>query len=184
LKNISIRKNREFYVDEAIRLKEIGLEDVETIFSTINNNRKYLSEWLPFIEETLEESYSHSFVENYLNSDRKDLICSVFFSNQFVGIIGLKDTDFDNKKTEIGYWLSESFQHHGIITKSCKVLIDFAFDELKLNRIQIKAAKENFKSQRIPERLGFKQEGIELDGELHSRGFVDLVVYSLLKTDR
>jgi len=32
--------------------------------------------------------------------------------------------------------------------------------------------------------LGFAREGIERDGELHARGFVDLVTFSLLKTDR
>ena len=177
-------EHREFFVDEEIRMKELGFEDVEAIFNTINNERKYLSEWLPFVESTLEMSYSQDFVENYLDSDRKDLMCSIFFKNQFVGIIGLKDTDFDNKKTEIGYWISEAFQHKGIVTKSCKVLVDFAFDELNMNRIQIKAASENLKSQRIPEQLGFKCEGIERDGELHTRGFVDLVVYSLLKAER
>ena len=89
-----------------------------------------------------------------------------------------------NKKTEIGYWLSESFQHKGIITQSGKALINYAFNEMNLNRIQLKAATGNLKSQQVAERLGFTKEGIERDGELHMRGFVDLVVFSLLKADR
>jgi RimJ/RimL family protein N-acetyltransferase len=35
----------------------------------------------------------------------------------------------------------------------------------------------------VAERLGFELEGIERDGELHSRGYIDLAVYSLLKKD-
>lgn len=50
-----------------------------------------------------------------------------------------------NQKTEIGYWLSEKFQHKGIVTHSCKALIDFAFSEMNLHRIQLKAATKNFK---------------------------------------
>jgi Acetyltransferases, including N-acetylases of ribosomal proteins len=176
-------KGRQLFVDENILLKEIGLEDVESIFSTIVKERTYLEKWLPFVEATQDISYTRTFVENYLDSDQLDLTCVILFKKQIVGVIGLKDTDLHNKRTEIGYWLSESFQHKGIITKSCKRLIDYAFCDLNLNRVQIKAATENSKSRAIPERLGFIQEGIERDGELHKRGFVDLVVYALLKNE-
>lgn len=179
-----MNEQRILVVDNNIRLKEIGLEDVSDIFNTIASERCYLDEWLPFVEFTQEPSYTRSFVENYLNSDRLDVTFSISYQNHFAGIIGLKDTDLDNKKTEIGFWLSESFQHKGIITLSCKALISYIFDVMHLNRIQLKAATGNFKSQRVAERLGFVRDGIERDGELHNLGFVDLVVFSLLNSDR
>lgn len=171
------------YVDEEILLKEIDLDDVIAIFETIDAERDYLAEWLPFVELTREISFTHTFVENYLNAEIRDLTCAIYYKKRFVGLVGLKDTDYDNQKTEIGYWLSELFQHKGIITRSCKAIIDYSFNELKLNRIQLKAATGNIKSQAVAERLGFTLEGIERDGELHSRGFVDLVVFGLLKQD-
>jgi len=175
---------RELIVNDNIRLKEIGLEDVQSIFSMIVDERDYLEEWLPFIDKTHEISYTRRFVENYLSSDKSDATFTIYYKSRFVGIIGFKDIDTENKKTEIGYWLSESFQHRGIITLSCKALINHAFDVLHLNRIQLKTATGNLKSQQVAHRLGFSKEGIERDGELHDRGFVDLVVFSLLKTDR
>jgi ribosomal-protein-serine acetyltransferase len=174
----------ELKVNNDIYLKETEAEDAEMIFRTIDNEREYLSEWLPFVEFTQLISDTQSFLENGSKDDSNDLTFGIYFQRNFVGLIGLKDTDFDNKKTEIGYWLSEQYQHKGIITNSCKTLIDYAFDEMKLNRIQLKAGTENRKSIRVAERLGFKREGIEREGELHSRGFVDLVVFGLLKADR
>ncbi len=171
------------YVDEDIFLKEIGLEDAKDIFYTIDYERTYLSEWLPFVELTTDIDYTRAFINNYLNSEIKDATFVIHYRNKFAGLVGLKDSDYDNLKTEIGYWLSESFQHKGIITRSCQRLIEYTFDELKLNRIQLKAATGNLKSQAVAERLGFSREGIERDGELHSRGFVDLVVFGLLKRD-
>jgi len=171
------------HVDEDIILKEIGLEDVEDVFYTIDYERTYLSEWLPFVELTKEISHTHTFIDNYLNSEIKDLTFVIHYKHKFVGLVGMKDTDFDNMKTEIGYWISEFYQHKGIITRSCKRLIEYAFDELKMNRIQLKAATGNVKSQAVAERLGFTCEGIERQGELHTRGFVDLVVFGLLKKD-
>lgn len=174
---------REIKVDQNIRLKEIGLEDVDAIFKTIDEEREYLSEWLPFVEETNDISYTQTYVQSVVDSDSSELVCVIFYENELVGLVGMKDTDFGNKKTEIGYWLSEAFQHKGIITKSCNALIQYAFNELDMNRIQIKAATGNYKSQLVAERLGFQREGIEREGELHARGFVDLVVFSLLKND-
>ena len=99
-------------------------------------------------------------------------------------MIGLKSIDNLNKSAEIGYWLSEPFQKSGIVTNAAQVLIDFAFRELNINRIQIKCATENFRSKKIPQRLGFRLEGIERAGELLTGGcFVDIEVYSKLKTD-
>lgn len=174
---------RKIKVDENIRLKEIGLEDVEAIYKTIDREREYLSEWLPFVEETTDISYTQAYVQSVVDNESKELICLVFYKNYLVGLVGTKDTDFGNKKTEIGYWLSENYQHKGIITKSCNTLIQYAFNELDLNRIQIKAAVGNHKSQRVAERLGFQREGIEREGELHAGGFVDLVVFSLLRKE-
>ena len=174
---------REIKVDQHIRLKEIGLEDVEAIFKTIDGEREYLSEWLPFVEETTDISYTQAYVQSVIDTESKELICVIFYKNNLVGLVGTKDTDFGNRKTEIGYWLSETYQHKGIITKSCNALIQYAFNELDMNRIQIKAATGNYKSQRVAERLGFQREGIEREGELHAGGFVDLIVFSLLRKE-
>jgi ribosomal-protein-serine acetyltransferase len=176
-------KNREIYIDNQLFLKEIEVEDAETIFDIIISEREYLAEWLPFIELTNDISFTRNFIEDYLNTDRLNVTFSIIYGNKIVGIVGLKDTDLDNKKTEIGYWLSEKFQHLGIMTRSCKALINYAFTNLNLNRIQIKVATDNSKSLRIPKRLGFVSEGTERDGELHVRGFVDLLIFSLLKKD-
>ncbi|MDD4990754.1 MAG: GNAT family protein [Paludibacter sp.] len=176
-------KQVRLYVNNDILLKEIGLEDVEAIFHTIDAEREYLAEWLPFVELTQDISFTQKYVESYIATEEKDLTCVIFYKQKFVGLVGLKDTDYDNLKVEIGYWLSEPFQHKGIITGSCSALINYVFKELKMNRIQLKAATGNIKSQAVAERLGFTREGIERDGELHSRGFVDLVVFGLLQKD-
>ena len=173
----------ELIVDENTRMKEIGFEHLRPIFNTIDSERNYLGEWLPFVELTKDISFTNQFIEIYLNSDKVNLTFAITFQKQFAGIIGLKDTDTDNKKSEIGYWISERFQGKGIMTRSCKTLIDYIFSTKDINRIQIQAATENLKSRAIPERLGFSFEGIERDGELHNYGFVDLAIYSMLKKD-
>lgn len=70
------------------------------------------------------------------------------------------------------------------MTQSVRCLCRFAFNDLNINRIQIKCATLNFPSKNILKRLGFQLEGIEREGELLSDStFTDLEIYSLLKSD-
>ncbi|MDR1584772.1 MAG: GNAT family N-acetyltransferase [Prevotellaceae bacterium] len=174
---------KEFIIDNDIVLREISLNDVPSIFTAIDNEREYLGEWLPFVDYTREADDTRAVVGEMIASSDKNLTFSIQFQKSFAGLIGLKDFDFINKKTEIGYWLSEKYQHKGIITKSCEALIEYAFEELDMYRIQLNAAAGNKKSQAVAERLGFTKEGVMRSAELHSRGFLDIVVFGLLKPD-
>lgn len=101
-----------------------------------------------------------------------------------IGLIGFVRTERHNRKSELGYWLSENYQGKGIMTRSVKALCKFGFGELQLKRIQIKCAVGNLSSSNIPKRLSFMFEGIERQGELQADGtFKDLEIYSLLARD-
>ena len=109
------------------------------------------------------------------------IISVVFLKN---GLVGFKDFDDSNHKIEIGYWLSQYQQGNGIMTRSVDALLDYAFEQLNMNRVQIKVAVDNKKSNRIPQKLGFKFEGVERDGELLADNkYTDINVYSLLKKE-
>jgi len=174
-------------IDTDIELKQLEQSDSIDIFNTINNQRDYLGKWLPFVAFTKELSDTEKFVDSVINAseDRFEYVFAIRKSNKFVGLIGFKGTDKQNKKTEIGYWLSEKYQKQGIVIRSVEKLCDFAFNKQGINRIQIKCAVENISSKNIPKKLGFKFEGIERQGELLTGGFyTDLEIYSKLKSDK
>lgn len=170
-------------IDENILLKEIEMNDASIIFETIAADRFYLRKWLPFVEETNDIEYTRTYIQSILDSPTHELVFTIFYQDKFIGLLGTKDSDAGNKKTEIGFWLSEKYQHKGIMHKACRAIIDIIFNEFELNRIQLKAAEGNFSSQKVAQRLGFKQEGVEREGEHHRHGFVDLVVFGLLKSE-
>lgn len=173
-------------VTDRIMLKRIELSDAADIFQAIDSQRKYLGKWLPFVKFTNNVSDTEQFIAsiNANPSDDREYVFVILYDNQFAGIVGFKSTDKVNKKTEIGYWLSRHFQKMGIVTLSVMRLIEFAWEEMGMNRIQIRCAAGNVPSKRIPKRLRFRFEGIERDGELLSGDvFTDLEVYSLLRRD-
>jgi ribosomal-protein-serine acetyltransferase len=88
-----------------------------------------------------------------------------------------------SKKVTIGYWLGKDFQKNGVMSRSVKYLINYAFDKLKMHRIDIAAATENMKSRKIPEKFGFTQEGVSRESEWLNDHYVDNVWYGLLENE-
>jgi len=186
LANNKIDQKKVIHVSQNIKLKRVELSDVVDIYNTIDSQREYLGKWLPFVELTQSLEFTVQYVHSLIDTpvQNSNYIFVIHYNDSFIGMIGLKSIDNLNKSAEIGYWLSEPFQKRGIVTNATQVLIDFAFKELNINRIQIKCATENFRSKKIPQRLGFRLEGTARAGELLTGGcFVDIEVYSKLKTD-
>jgi ribosomal-protein-serine acetyltransferase len=118
-----------------------------------------------------------------LFADNKGLNVGVWYQGILAGTVRYHEIDWPNKSTELGYWVGVAFEGLGLITKTCRVLIDYAFDELGLNRIVISCAVGNQKSRAIPERLGFTQEGVLRQSEWLQDHFTDTAVYGMLASE-
>jgi ribosomal-protein-serine acetyltransferase len=172
-------------INSKLRLETIKLNMAEVIFEAIDRDREYLKEWLPFIEETQQVAQTEEFIKAIVTQrgKKKNEVFTIWYNQEFAGLIGFKDTDWINHKTELGYWLTEKMQGKGIAITCVKELTKFAFKKLGMNRIQIKVAVGNEKSKAIPLRLGFQYEGTERQGERFLNRYFDLDVFSYLKSD-
>ena len=172
-------------VDKEIILKDLNIKNAGSLFALIDSGRIYLREWLSWVDETnaIEDSilYIQSVSQGNVYTGR--YVLEIWYKNKLAGLIDFHNGNKINMAVEIGYWLGKSYQGKGIMTRSCKKCIEYAFNEMGFNRIIIKCAVGNLKSQAIPKRLGFKFEGIEKEGQNLNGRFTDLVVFSKLKED-
>ena len=171
-------------VSNELLLERLNINDAATIFHAIDQNRSYLSPWLPFIDFTREIKDTEGFINTVISQRdaSKNEAYTIWFKGEFAGIISFNNTDRVNEKTEIGYWLVEEKIHRGIIHQSCQALIQLAFEKMGMNRITIKCAVGNNASEKVARRLGFSFEGIERNGERYHNHFFDLKVFSMLKS--
>lgn len=172
-------------IDEDLSLKLIDLRDAEGVFELTNSSREYLREWLPWLDFTTKLEDTKAFIKNSLKGfpENKSLSTVILFKGEIVGIAGYNEINGSNKTAYIGYWLGEGFQGNGIMTRVARALTEYAFAELKLNKVEIRAAVENTKSRGIPERLGFVNEGSIRQAEWLYDHYVDHVVYGMLAGD-
>ncbi|MGI2294218.1 GNAT family N-acetyltransferase [Paenibacillus sp. GXUN7292] len=155
----------------------------ESIMASINE----LKEWLPFAQkEQTEEIIETNLREAHLKFlKREDLRFLIFnkVTNQFIGSSGLHNPNWDIPKFEIGYWIDTRHSGNGYMTEAVKGISDFAFNELKARRVEIRCDTLNAKSRSIPERLGFTLEGTlrNEDTSVDGSTLRDTYIYAKIK---
>lgn len=171
-----------YTIDDDLELRPVEKQYAQVIFAGCDNNREHIGAWLTWIDDTNTVEDTLGFIEasmkQYGNND--GFQAGIWHKGRFVGMIGYLFWNFDIKQTEIGYWLSKDATGHGIITRSTRVLVDYAFDTLGLNRIVIRCAVDNEKSANVAKRLGFTHEGIQRDIIKLRNGYTGAHIYSML----
>jgi ribosomal-protein-serine acetyltransferase len=157
--------------------------DAEELFALTDNNRAHLERWLPWVPFTTSPADSLAFIRitrRQLEDDAGMQLALVEADGAIAGVAGFHGFDRPNRATTIGYWLAADRQGRGLMTAAVRALIHHAFGERGLHRIEISAAVENTRSRAVPERLGFREEGVRRQAERHGDRWLDLVVYALL----
>lgn len=173
-----------YKVNDSISLELLQQYQSEEIFELIDHNRNHLRRWLLWVDKrkTSEDMVPiiKYWLDNLANNQGFDV--AIRYETALVGMIGVK-FDWGNRTASIGYFISKDREGKGIITTCLKSVMKELFDQYSINRIEIQCAANNVKSQRVPERLGFKREGIKRAGQWLYDHYEDLIIYSLLKEE-
>ncbi|MFN8576581.1 MAG: GNAT family protein [Candidatus Sericytochromatia bacterium] len=172
-------------IDEDISLKQLEKEDAIFLFELVNSNREYLKKWLPWLDtnKTIQDTEKFINISTEKYNGNKGFELGIWLKNEIVGVIGIHEINWDKGQTAIGYWIGEKYQGKGLVSKSVKFILDYCFTELELKKVYIRAAIQNTKSRNIPERLGFKFEGVRELAENLYGNIVDHSVYSITFED-
>ncbi len=174
-----------FELSEGRRLRLLEESDAQELYAVIEANRDHLARWMPWArDQTLADT--SAFIgrtrEQLANND--GFQAAVIQDGYIVGVVGFHAVSWEHRWTSIGYWLAESAQGRGTMTRAVQALVEHALETWRLRRVEIRAGVDNTRSRAIPERLGFEQEGVLLDAERVDEHYVDLAVYAILAGDR
>ena len=169
-------------VSEQFELTPVELGDADELFRVTDDNRDYLRQWLPWLESIKRVEDTRAFIRaaQAQSAQNNGTQLAIRLHHTIVGIVGHHQIDWRNRITSLGYWVDEAHQGRGVVTAACRALVSHAFDDARLNRVEIRCAVGNQKSRAIPQRLGFRQEGLLRDAEWLYDHFVDHIVYAML----
>ena len=169
-------------VSEQFDLTPVELADADELFRVTDDNRDYLRQWLPWLESIKRVEDTRAFIRaaQAQSAQNNGTQLAIRLDHTIVGIVGHHQIDWRHRITSLGYWVDEAHQGRGVVTAACQALVSHAFDDARLNRVEIRCAVGNQKSRAIPQRLGFRQEGLLRDAEWLYDHFVDHIVYAML----
>ena len=174
---------------ERVVVRPYRESDAQSLYEAVAESRDHLRPWMPFADEhqTMDESRHWIILQMAHWILRDDLMLSIWEqeSDRYLGGTGLYPHNWEIGYFEIGYWIRASAEGHGYIAESVRLLTNYAFDNLKANRIEIRCDELNARSAAIPNRLGYVLEGrlrnhlATSDGRLRTT-----LIFSLIPEDR
>ena len=75
-----------------------------------------------------------------------------------INLSGVQRGPFQN--TYVGYWIDEAQAGNGYVPESLVTVARFAFEDLRLHRLQVAIIPRNRASRRVVEKLGLRDEGV------------------------
>lgn len=155
------------------------------LFELTDKSREHLRPWTPWLDSVVTATDSKEFIKHSLEqfSRGEGLTTGIWHGGSLAGVISFDRISRANRSAMIGYWIGSEYQRKGLMIRSCEALIDYGFRELGLNRIEIWAATDNVRSLAIPIRLGFTREGVERQAQWLNDHFVDIEMYSMLRSE-
>lgn len=176
------KSNVPILFDLALPLKTSRLEirpmqpgDGKAVFAQVNQSREVLAQWLPWVESVKSEEdteiTARTFYADFIM--RKAFHFVMCLNEKIIGGVGLSDINWQIRRMHLGYWCATEYQGNGYVTESVNTIVDFAFSQLKAQKLLIVCDSENPKSINVAERCGFVLENEALgildhpgDGEL------------------
>ena len=164
-----------------IILRPIRIEDAEDMF--LYGSDTEVTKWLTWSSHNTTED-SKASIENYflkrpsLNVPSAHAIIHKE-TNTMIGTCDICRVEWESNTGEIGYCISRNHWGKGYVTKACKAVIEFGFEYLNLDVIEIRHHKDNIGSRKVIEKCGFKY----IEDVYYKPYDTDIPYYTLNKTE-
>jgi RimJ/RimL family protein N-acetyltransferase len=106
----------------------------------------------------------------------------IHLGKTFIGTAGLSLFP-EHEKGELHYWLGKRHWGQGYGTEIARYAIAYAFEHIRLNRLEVNHMARNLRSQRVIEKCGFKFEGLMQAYIRRFGSFEDVKFYRLLREE-
>ena len=173
--------------DGFITLHPYQMGDIDSLYQAVRESIPEVSLWMNWCHPgySIEESrtWVEGRAERWDRGTAYDFAITKATGGQYCGGCGLSHLWFDTGLANLGYWVRTSETRKGTATAATLLLARFAFNELKLNRLEIIAAVGNMASLRVAEKAGATKEGVLRNRLVINGEPRDAVMLSLVPQD-
>ena len=154
------------YETKNLILRSLDLEDLEVLKNYLLENQDFMKEWSPTTDSSFYENENLEkiiFDEIKQNENKSALKLHLFLKkeNKLIGSISLSNIVYGPfLSCFLGYKLHKDYLKKGYMSEALEKIINIAFDEFKLHRIEANIIPKNIASQKLVQKFGFENEGL------------------------
>ncbi len=168
---------------EKVMFREYQEDDLGHMMDWINDE-----EIVQFLSDRFLYPQSSSQVEEFLNKamseDWSGFVISDRETGDYLGQIDFVNLDLKNGKAELALVIGDTNNSSkGIGTESTKMMLDFGFNNLRLNRIELSCWDYNEKAINLYKKLGFTEEGRKRKSRYYNGEYHDEVLFGILREE-
>ncbi len=140
-----------------VYLRHPRKSDMDEFTRLVIASRRFLHPWAT--PASTPEAYTR-----YLQYSRRQSVCACLICQtgdlRIVGVCTLSQIFLGNLKSAfLGYWIGAKFAGQGYMTEALGLLLSYAFEDLRLHRVEANIQPDNLNSKALIARLGFRLEG-------------------------
>lgn len=151
---------------EGVYLRAPELRDFQEWADVRDASRAYLTPWEPTwaVDETSRTAYRNR-LRRYVEDARDDKAYALFlFRSEDDALVGGLTLSSVRRgvahMASLGYWAGQMYAGKGYVTAGVRAIVNYAFDDLELHRVEAACQPNNIASRRVLEKNGFIHEGL------------------------
>jgi len=117
------------------------------------------------------------------SSNQRFVITETGNSHLAIGMANLVNINFKDGNAEHGLLLDKSYRGKGLGFDVVNTVATYAFNELRLNRLETTIISINEPSLRLFTKCGWKKEGVLRNWYFRKGGYIDKIIFGLLRED-
>ncbi|WP_053989986.1 GNAT family N-acetyltransferase [Mangrovimonas sp. TPBH4] len=172
-------------VKDTFELATLKPEDASSLSQLMITNGRRFQLYLP---KTLAQNISEDASKDYISQQRQAIENQTEYTfaikdletSKVAGLIILKNLNWNQKEGEFAYCLGKNYTGNGWMAKALKVCIEFAFDTIGLQTLNILVHQSNTPSVNVAKRCGFSwAKTLENDYISTAKGPLDMELYQI-----
>jgi ribosomal-protein-alanine N-acetyltransferase len=188
-RTVSFTEQLPAVVGEGVMLRPPQMSDYPEWTALREASRAFLTPWEPtWPPDDLTRSSFRRRIKRYAEDQRCDLAYPYFVfrraDNALVGGLTLANVRRGCAQTgNLGYWIGAIHARQGYMTAAVGCFVPFAFQTLRLHRIEAACIPANTASIRLLEKTGFRREGFAREYLCINGAWQDHLLFARLKSD-
>lgn len=164
------------------QLFPLEVRHAEEFLAHMDRGREYIGQHVRLPDVVADLDSARGYLSTYAQKAATDTgrLYGIRVGGTLVGGVLFRVFDAEGGTCEAGCWLEPAAAGRGLVTKACRILIDWAFQERGMHRVEWHASAANKKSLAVAERLGMTREGVMRQNDLYRGVRQDTEIWAVL----